>query len=124
VKRSTAVLVAGATAAVVGLYCRIRRMELIHMADINDVNAAIDRNDAAQSGALDRVNADVTDLRTTVDELRAQIEAGTDPAETAAALDAIVSRVEASTSRLQGVDPVPDSPAPAPTDEPAPGDQV
>lgn len=98
------VLLAGAVAAI---YQRILQLEETHMADINDVNAAIDANDQAQTDALNRVAEDVA-------ELQRQVAAGTQTAD----LQPIVDRLAASTARLQGVDPVPGFPGAGP-DQPA-----
>lgn len=83
----------------IGVGWIIYRLESL-MADINDLGAAMDRNDTAQSEALARVAEDVAELRRKVDE-GAQ----------AADLTPIVERLEASTARLQGVDPDPSFPA-------------
>jgi hypothetical protein len=118
VRRSTlALLAAGTACAAVGLlYRRIRTNEENTMSQVDDavarVTAAQERNDAAQAAALQRVNDDVTDLRSTVDQLRAQIGNGDGGAiQTAAALDAVTARLEESTARLGAVDPNPDFPA-------------
>jgi TolA-binding protein len=135
VRRSTlALLAAGTACAAAGLlYRRIRTNEENTMSQVDDavarVTAAQERNDAAQSAALQRVNDDVTDLRSTVDQLSAQVLNGDGGAiQTAAALDAVTARLEESTARLGTVDPNPDFPAPVPgdegTDTPAPGDDV
>lgn len=119
-RRSTlALLAAGTACAAAGLlYRRIRTNEENTMSQVDDavarVTAAQERNDAAQSAALQRVNDDVTDLRSTVDQLRAQILNGDGGAiQTARALDAVTARLEESTARLGAVDPNPEFPAPA-----------
>jgi hypothetical protein len=99
--------VAVLTAAVVALYQRIRQLEEKQMADLNDVNAALDANDQAQTDALNRVAEDVA-------ELQRQVAAGTQTAD----LQPIVDRLAQSTARLQGVDPVPGFPGAGP-DQPA-----
>lgn len=123
-RRSTlALLAAGTACAAAGLlYRRIRTNEENTMSQVDDavarVTAAQERNDAAQSAALQRVNDDVTDLRSTVDQLRAQVLNGDGGAiQTAAALDAVTARLEESTARLGAVDPNPDFPAPVPGDD-------
>lgn len=131
-RRSTlALLAAGAACAATALlYHRIRTYEGKTMTEIDDavsrVTDAQARNDAAQAAALQRVNDDVTDLRSTVDQLRAQINSNDGGArQTVASLDLVVTRLEESTARLQGVDPVPDEPAPGDdTETPTPGDDT
>ncbi len=85
-----------AIATLAGVGWLIIRVENL-MSAIDDVNAAIDRNDAAQTEALNRVAEDVAELRRKFDE-------GQD-------LSGIVERLEQSTARLQAVDPDPSFPA-------------
>lgn len=105
-----ALLIAAAVAALVGAVVanrRITRLKETLVADINDVNTALDANDAAQTDALARVAEDVAELQRRIAEIPE-----------AADLQPVVDRLATSTARLQGVDPVADFPAGAEPEQP------
>ncbi len=98
----TAVVAIGALVAAAVAHRRLTNLKECLMADLNDVNAALDANDAAQTEALNRVAEDVAELQRRLAEIPE-----------AADLQPVVDRLAASTARLQGVDPDPSFPAPA-----------
>lgn len=107
---ATAILAVTALVAVVALYrtgrlkTRLRRLERTMAKNIDDVNAALDQRDQAQTEAINRVAEDVA-------ELRRRLDAGLD-------LTPIVERLEAGTAQLQAVDPDPSFPAPVDPEQP------
>jgi CRP-like cAMP-binding protein len=83
---------------------RLNRLRSDMSEQYDNLNAAIDANDQAQTDALDRVAQDVAELKRRADQ-------GT-PVED---LRPLIDRIQTSTQRLQGVDPLADFPT-APTE--------
>lgn len=102
----TLVVVAALTAAAVAagavylLHRRIKTLEVRMSQQYTELSDALSANDQAQTKALNRVAEDVAELKRRADEGA--------PAED---LRPLIDQVNASTQRLQGVDPDPSFPA-------------